>query len=308
MVYKKPQEPPAKRKKSNRKTKQILILVAMLLVIILIICLVISLFRKPKEPVTPQGDPTPPSIIDYGGHEIPVISDLPPNPYDSDLYVVNNGIMTYQSDDVQTFMGIDVSSHQDDIDWMAVKQAGVDYAMIRAGYRGATEGRIYADNKFTYNINSAEAAGIDVGIYFFSQATTVEEAQQEADILIQWIKGYDIAYPVVFDWEFMHHIEGNRTGNMSGDTITDCALAFCSIIAQNGYTPMIYFNLDLAYNYYDLSRIGHIDFWLAEWHHVPPTFYYEFQMLQYTSQGTIPGITGELDLNICFVDYAGKRQ
>lgn len=297
------------KKKKRRVLRPAVLLVTIATVVVLITILLISIFRQAADkpsalPEVPDDMPT----IDYHGHEIPIVTDLPVNPYDSSLFITQDGFMSYRSDEVATFSGIDVSSHQDTIDWPAVKASGIDYAMIRAGYRGATEGKIYIDNKYIYNINRAVEAGLDVGIYFFSQAITVEEAQEEAITLLQWIKGYDITYPVAYDWEFMNHIEGNRTADMTKEQLTQCALAFCSVIEQAGYTPMIYFDLNTAYNYYDLSLIGHIDFWVAEWHHRSPSFYYDLQMFQYTSLGEVDGIVGEVDLNISFVDYAANKR
>lgn len=305
MVYKSPDSDGRNAARRKRKTRQILLIAAMVVVVALIVLLVASLFKKP-DPGLPQ-PPGDNDTIDFNGHLIPIITEIPPSPYQTDLFVVEDGIMHYDSDTVESYMGIDVSTFQEDIDWAAVRQAGVDFAMIRVGRRGATEGQIYLDDTFEYNVKQALQNDIDVGVYFFSQAVTVEEAQEEALMVLTWLKGVNITYPVVFDWEFMPHIEGSRTNGMTGEEITNCALAFCSVIEQGGYTPMIYFDLNMAYNYYDLARIGHIDFWVAEWHHIPPSFYYEFQMLQYTSRGEIPGIVGDVDLNISFVNYAAKK-
>ena len=299
-----------KRKSSviiRRRKKLWIIGAAAVLVIGLITGLLLIILTKPAAENTTVGDKPKQDYIIYRDVAIPIADGVAENPYDKDLFVMqDNGRMIYDSDEVTTYAGIDVSTHQNHIDWTAVKNSGVDFAMIRAGFRGATEGQIYIDNQFAYNINGALAVGIDVGIYFFSQAITVEEAREEVDVLLRWIKGYDVTYPIVFDWEFQPEIEDNRTGDMTGELLTDIAIEFCNQVYRAGYTPMVYFNLDLGYMYYDLNRVSNYDFWVAEHDERAPNFYYDFTMYQYTNRCVVPGVPVPVDMNLCFVDYKNK--
>ncbi len=244
-------------------------------------------------------DGSDPAYFDYLGHPIEVAAGVAPNPYASEAFSLEDGILSYSA--AETRFGIDVSSHQDDVDWAAVKADGVEFVMIRVGYRGSTEGRLYVDNRFYEYMDSAAAAGLDIGIYFFSQATSLAEAREEAEQVVDWLGGYDIRYPVVYDWERSHD-DGSRTLGVTGDVVTECCAAFCARMREAGYTPMVYFNLDLAYMYYDLSALDGVDFWLAEYEQAP-TFRYDFQMLQYSAYGDVDGIDGDVDLNLCFKAY-----
>ncbi len=247
------------------------------------------------------GDSIP---IEYAGKTLMSIPTVDISPYSPDDFTVEaSGKMTYTpTPAAETFAGVDVSSHQENIDWAKVKADGIDFAIIRAGYRGYTEGGIFLDNTFYENMRGAKKAGLNIGVYFFSQAITVAEAEEEAEQLLKWIKPYDITYPVVFDWEFMHASDA-RTQDMSGELLGEIANAFCKKIEDSGYKPMIYFNRELAYIKYDISDIDNYPFWLAEYDGAP-TFYYHYEMLQYTSGGKVDGIEGDVDLNISFVDYS----
>ena len=184
------------------------------------------------------------------------------------------------------------------IDWQAVADSGVEFAMIRVGYRGYSQGALQMDERFRENMDGALAAGLDVGVYFFSQATSVLEAEEEADFVLSAIRGYPIKYPVAFDWEFIDGAEA-RTNGMDGDTVTQCATAFCDLISVAGYTPMVYFNQELGYLFYQLDQLDASQFWLAEYD-TKPDFFYDFEMWQYTHTGAVPGIQGNVDLNLAF--------
>ena len=195
--------------------------------------------------------------------------------------------------------GVDVSSYQGDIDWARVKADGVDFAILRVGGRGYTEGGLYADTKFEQNLQGALDAGLEVGVYFFSQAITVEEAEEEARFVLDKIRGYALTGPVVFDWEALGKSEA-RTYGLDTDTLCRCALAFCELVEEAGYTPMIYLTSYAGYVKYDLSRVMDYPFWFAEYDKAAPTFYYHFQMWQYTSKGSVDGIQGNVDMNLWF--------
>lgn len=230
-----------------------------------------------------------------------ILKDVPVNSYNSSYFSKNSsGYMTYTEPGVQTELGIDVSVYQGEIDWQKVADAGIDFAIIRVGYRGyGTEGKMMPDKYFVQNIEGALNAGLDVGVYYFSQAITVEEARQEAAYVIEQVKNYPLTYPVVFDWERQNY-SGSRTQKVpSVSTMCQMANAFCADITAAGYEAMVYFNPSEGYSQYDLSQLMNYPFWLAQYNSVP-TFYYDFDMWQYTSSGRVSGISGNVDMNIRF--------
>lgn len=199
-------------------------------------------------------------------------------------------------------VGIDVSYAQGNIDWKKVKASGVDYVMIRVGYRGYTQGGLYLDSDFVKNIEGATAAGLDCGVYFYSQAITVEEAILEADFVLKAIKGYKLTYPIAFDTEYVSD-PAARTHGLTDKQRTDFAIAFCERIKNNGYYPTIYASKSWLLDEMEFSRInGKFDIWLA--HYIEQTnFPYKYQMWQYTDSGKVTGISGYVDLDISLFDY-----
>lgn len=228
--------------------------------------------------------------------------DAPINEYDPMKFSSLNNMITYDSPDVA--IGVDVSLYQEHIDWAQVKSSGVDFAMIRVGYRGYTEGGIFTDDTFEYNIQEALNNGIQVGIYFFSSAVSEAEAIEEAEYVLEKIKDYDITYPVAFDWEYQPIEENPRTALITGEQVTDFTRVFCDKIREKGYTPMFYTNKTDAYDTFDLGELKGIDMWYAEYQQ-KPSFYYHFDMWQYTNKGSISGFQSDVDVdvNICFKRY-----
>ncbi|MCR4889706.1 MAG: glycoside hydrolase family 25 protein [Ruminococcus sp.] len=238
---------------------------------------------------------------------VPVYGDVPASEINTDNIISRNGYSFYQENgEITSFAGIDISEHQGDIDWQQVKDSGIDFAMIRVGYRSYGEGVVNFDTNFRDNIRQANDVGIDVGVYFFSQATSQDEAIEEADRVLDAIEGCDITYPVVYDWEMIYD-DSARTDDISVETLADCCVAFCERIKSGGYTPMIYQNKSTSMHKLDLPRVKDYDFWLAEYGD-KPTYYYKYDMWQYTSTGSVPGITGDVDLNICFKDYGNSAE
>ena len=150
-----------------------------------------------------------------GTQGMPTPDPVPANTYSAEDFVVAGGFLTYDGDG-PSYVGVDVSAHQGEIDWERVADAGIDFAMIRAGYRGYTEGGIFQDEYFVQNMEGAIAAGLEVGVYFFSQAVDEEEAVEEARQVLEWITPYDVAWQVVFDWERVSQ-ENSHTLDTSGD-------------------------------------------------------------------------------------------
>lgn len=228
---------------------------------------------------------------------------LPQNNYDWQYLSRNNGRYSYEPENGQAaVLGVDVSKHQGEIDWQKVKADGIDFAILRAAYRGYGEsGNLLEDERFEENIQGALAAGLDVGAYVFSQAINEEEAIEEANLVIEQLKGYSVTYPVIFD---MEEIAGGvaRTSELTPEEATDIAIAFCDTIEAAGYRPMIYGNLKWLVDNLEIERLTQYDKWLAQYYRTP-AFPYEFQMWQYTNNGTVDGIDGGVDLNLCFVTY-----
>lgn len=236
----------------------------------------------------------------FRGEEYPALAAVPRNSYRAkDFYIASNNRLIYDSANGHSEAGVDVSEHQADIDWQRVAADGIEFAFIRLGYRGYTEGKISLDLLYQQNMAGAQSMGLDTGVYFFSQAISVAEAVEEANFVIANLAGYSIDLPVVFDWEAVGSADA-RTNNISQQTLTDCAIAFCETIAAAGYQPMLYLYGDLAYVNYDITRLTAYPWWFAGYSNTPD-FYYHFDWWQYTSSGKVDGIEGRADLNIRFV-------
>ncbi len=232
---------------------------------------------------------------DYEG--LTAEAGFPMSNYDSNnFYTDKYGFLDYKGNDMNTRRGIDVSEYQDEIDWKKVKAAGVDFAMIRLGYSGYVAGEIVTDEYFEKNIKGATEAGIDVGVYFFSQAVTVDEAIEEANFVLDNIENVEVEMPIAFDMEYVTETE-DRIYALNMYEKTEIADAFCSIIENNGYRPVIYGNPSWIYKSLNLSLIPHREIWLA--HYTNRTdFPYEYCMWQYSSSGVVDGIDTQCDLNI----------
>lgn len=233
----------------------------------------------------------------YDGLGLP--KEIGYNQYDLSGFYEEDGFLHYEDETYTSLVGIDVSYYQEDIDWQKVADSGVDFAMIRLGFRGYDNGELAIDDRYRENLRGARSAGLDVGVYFFSQAVTVEEAVEEARFVVRHIRGKGVDMPVVFD---MEPIEGaDRITDLTDMERTEIADAFCQIIEKNGYRPMVYGNPHWLYNYIDLSYLTRYDTWLA--HYGTETDYpYSFRMWQYTDSGYVDGISGGVDLNVYLIE------
>ena len=248
-----------------------------------------------KDP--PQRKPG--TYIQVNGTEVYVSDKIPRNPFDPALFQVDDrGYLTYESRDYTCAVGVDVSKYQGEIDWEQVRDSGVEFAILRLGYRGyGSEGRLAMDSSFVRNLQAAQEAGLEVGAYFFSQAITPEEGREEAEFCLQALRSCRITYPVVYDWEPYPSGVGARTDGLEDETLTACAEAFLQRIRQAGYQPMLYGNPTWFYFHFDMDRLAEYPLWLANYTE-RTTFYYQFDLWQYSCTGTVPGIQGEVDLNI----------
>ena len=197
--------------------------------------------------------------------------------------------------------GIDVSKYQPRVDWNAVKASGVDYVIIRAGYRGYGSGVLVEDPYFKKHIAGAKAAGLKVGLYLYSQAITAEEAVEEASMVLQLAKGYSLEYPIYFDTEATGTGVGRADG-LSKSHRTAIARAFCETIRNSGYKAGVYASKSWFYHQLDYGQIAQYDIWLA--HYTSATdFKHRYDMWQYTGSGSCPGIPNAVDLNWAYKVY-----
>lgn len=247
-------------------------------------------------------------MLDSGQYYfLPIQEDLALNTYVADNFIMeDSGFVTYQAEgETLTKKGIDVSKYQGEIDWAAVKNDGVDYAIIRVGIRGYSEGGILEDEFFRQNIEGATANGIPVGVYFFTQALNEEEALEEANFVIKMLQGYELTYPVYLDIEDVKK-ESCRTNVLTVTERTNNAKVFLEAVKEAGYQPAIYGNMKTFLLMLDLSALEQYDKWFAGY--TLPIYYpYEYKMLQYSEKGQVAGINGQVDVNICFKDYTGQQ-
>ena len=283
--------------RTARRNKTALILVTVILAA-LVAALVIGLLSK-KEPE----DPHKGQVYIYDGFDwiwMTPLEGVPANELTEESFSSNDGRIEYTGTDYDVLRGVDVSEHQLDIDWKQVAASGVDYAYIRVGWRGYTEGGLFEDAYFARNIQGALDAGLHVGVYMFSQAVTVQEAIEEADFVLERIGKYNVTLPVVFDWEKIEAAEA-RSHGLTMELRTDCARAFCETVKSAGYVPCVYFNRNLGYYGYDLTRLTDYEFWFSLPESGFPNFYYACDMWQYSFTETVPGIAEPTDMNLWFI-------
>ena len=275
---------------------------------------------EPEEPDAPAIRPeqvyepgkTTGDTILYSGKEIPVYEERDPlRLYEGDFHW-ENGRLVYDGRAFKTRFGIDVSAYQNrasgeskTIDWDAVRDDGVDFVMVRVGYRGTGQaGTLNQDEFYAQNIDGAMAAGLETGVYFFAQAITVEEAIEEADFVIELLRDHEIDGPVAYDWEM--HDSTYRVYGTSPEMATACAIAFCERIKEAGYTPMIYAGQYVSYIKYDQGAISQYLSWYPEYksdksEKLYPTFYYQMDYWQFSSNCYVNGIGGRVDGNLQFI-------
>lgn len=238
----------------------------------------------------------------------PILDSLKQHDFVYDNFVEredNEIVYVDDTDEVHSLKGIDVSKHQEKINWKKVAADDVSYAFIRGGFRGYSEGKLVEDEFFVDNIEGALDNDIDVGVYFYTQAMTEEEAVEEAEFLLDLLEPYDITYPVVLDLEDPENASA-RTVGMTKEEHTKAAVAFLETVKKAGYTPMVYGNLKTFMLMLDLEQLEEYDKWFA-YYNAPVYFPYEFTVWQYSSKGRIDGIKGDVDMNVCMKDYAGGR-
>ena len=270
-----------------------------------------NMFEKEseKEIVLTENETEQGKIILYDSYVgyswMPVLTGIKQNTYEKENFSVDERYrMSYiENGEESSYFGIDVSSYQGDIDWQLVKEDGVEFAFLRIGYRGyGEEGKLCADENFIENYNAARDAGIDLGVYFFSQAATVSEAIEEAEFVLSLLENRQLEYPVVFDWENVYTGDPEdvpRTEDIMPQTLTLSAIAFCETIKDAGYDSMIYTNKKLATIKYDLRQLSEYPIWLA-YYDTELNYCYDFDIWQYGT-AKVDGIEEEVDVNIAMI-------
>lgn len=242
-------------------------------------------------------------------HFFPISETLEKNNFDLEkfTYPVYNeetkeweGTATYMAGtEKEAKKGIDVSTFQGDIDWKKVKNDGIEFAIIRLGFRGYESGKIVLDSKYEDNIEGSLKAGLDTGVYFFTEALDEEEAIEEADFVIENLENYKINMPVVIDVEESSDTEKTRTRDLTADQRTKNVIAFCERIKDAGYDVMIYGNLKSFMIMMNIEELEEYDKWFA-YYRYPFHFPYKIKMWQYTAYEKIDGIDGKADVNLMF--------
>jgi GH25 family lysozyme M1 (1,4-beta-N-acetylmuramidase) len=240
-----------------------------------------------EETTEPPTEPTEPPVT--------------PNRFTPDDFAYVGDYLTCVSEECQ--MGIDVSKYQGYIDWKQVKEAGFTFVMIRVGYRGYGEaGTMRPDDMANSHYWGAKEAGLQIGAYFFSQATNEEEAREEALYALELTKDWELDLPIVYDWEYIS--EEARTAEVDADTLTACCMAFCQEISDAGRKTMIY--VSPWFGNLHLDQLNEYPQWIALYKdHMD--YKHHFDMWQYTCTGSVPGVKGDVDINIFFPYWEGEE-
>lgn len=232
---------------------------------------------------------------------------LKKNTYDFTNLEEKAGLRRYMENGKKiSYVGVDLSKQNGDVNFNSMKAAGVDYVMIRLGGRGYSTGQISLDENFKKNIEGAAAAGLDIGVYFYSQAISQEEAIQEVNFVIQNLEPYraNVKYPIAFDMEFVAN-DTARIDSFTKDEKTNIATSFLESVKAAGYVPMIYGDKEWLIKEIDLARLQSYDVWLVQEQELPD-YPYQFTMWQYSTEGVVNGVSGDANLNISFVGYSQR--
>ena len=229
--------------------------------------------------------------IEEGYLTVPAIQGAKKHSFNWDNLKYENGFLRYEDDNYSSELGVDVSTYQGEIDWNAVKQQGIDFAILRIGFRGYGEsGKLVLDERYLDNVTKATEAGIKVGVYFFSQAINEEEAREEAQFVLENIQNHLVEFPICYDLEKIKYDDSARANNLSKEQRTQNAIAFCEEIKQSGYTPMLYANAKWLTTELDLIKLQEYDVWYADYQE-KPLFPYNFTIWQYTESAQVDGIS-----------------
>ena len=249
--------------------------------------------------------------VEGNEYEAPLLSDVPKCTYDFSKLTTDEetGFKSFHDEEsgVTARLGIDVSEFQgEEIDWKQVKESGVEFVIIRLGYRAYGDtGDLVMDAMYEQNMKGALDAGLDVGVYFFSQAISAAEAVEEADFVLKNLKPYDITGPVVYDTEEIKWDTARTDVNTDKDFTNFCKV-FCDTVEQKGYDVMIYSNMKWMAFTLDMEELTEYDFWYADYYDIPQCPY-DYEIWQYSETGAVPGINANVDLNLWFQKENGQE-
>lgn len=272
-----------RRKRATRRQELIAGLVVLGVILLALIAVVVVLFSGESSQAVSKPKLEP----------LPTLQAQKPNPYPRADYLYDGQRMTLA--DGKGIPGIDVSRYQGQVDWEKVAASGVEFVFIRVGYRTYGSGEIVADSMAQANYRGAKGAGLKIGVYFFSQAVNSLEAMEEADWTIKAIEGWELDLPVVYDWELP--AADARTRKVTPGQLTAYTRIFNRILKNNGYDVMLYFNRHHAAQRLYMHRLGDMPHWFAMYADAM-TYPYDFAIWQYSQTGRVPGISGDVDLNI----------
>lgn len=234
-----------------------------------------------------------------------IIKSLPQNDYDFENNLINeNGMLSYRDNKREAIKGVDLSKYNGAVDFAKLKDAGVGFVMLRLGSRGYGTGKIDLDEKFVEYAQNAKVAGIQTGAYFYSQAVNEAEAIEEANYIVGAVSGFNVKYPIAIDIEKVSGDEA-RTDKLTNKERTAVVKAFCDAVKGYGYKPVIYATKEMLVSSLELEELSDYDVWLADYDN-PTDYPYRFTMWQYSKTGKIDGITGDIDLDLCFINYEQK--
>lgn len=235
-----------------------------------------------------------------------ILGQIPVNSYKTENFYIDDGFMAYHDDEGNkiSHLGVDLSYHQENVNWDELSESGIEFVMLRCGYRGYSEGGLVKDEKFDEYARACNERDIPLGVYFFTQAVSVEEAEREAEFTLELIKDYKISYPVAIDTEYVSDSEA-RTNleEIDEDLRSRMCIAFCEKIKEAGYYPMIYASENWIRRELDFEALQEYDFWAPQYLE-ENDFMYDFTIWQYTERGFIKGVDEQVDLDISMVDYA----
>ncbi len=309
-----PEAEPASISPSRRLRPEAIIgVIALIAAMILALTVILSLPHMTEAPVPSESTastvPTEtaasnedPEIGRHQGHQgepepLPTIEPIiepERNPYGRLDFQYNrqNYLYCLRQD---SYPGVDVSAFQGNIDWQKVKNSGIRFAMLRLGYRGYESGKLVEDEYIQQNLKATQEIDMPIGAYFFSQALNIKEVDEEIDFMLNVLGDYELHMPIVLDWEIP--AANARTAQMDARTLTALQEYFCETMTEKGSTPMVYFNWHQANTLLYLNELEAYPFWLALYSD-RMTYPYHVEMWQYTASGRVPGIAGDVDINV----------
>ena len=306
-IPRQPASPVQEAQPAQKKSHTAIIVAALIIAVLGVIAGAVYFFLSQQEPRDPTlsvaGETVTINDSVLGTVEIQTVDGVVLNTYDEDnLVLEENGYYSYYVNGEKiSEMGVDLSEYQTDIDFQAMKDSGIDFVMLRIGGRYySDEGGLYQDDAFHDYYEQAKSAGLKVGAYFFSQAASVEDAEEEARFTLELLGGLKLDYPVAFDWETIED-DTARTDGITGEELTLIAEAFCDTISAGGYKTIVYASTSLMLQSYDFETMKDYTFWLADYREFPSSekMYYNFTMWQYTTEGSVDGVNVPVDLNLC---------